>query len=303
MANQPQTWTWQKFKTSFVHHPSSDNKNRAIILIHGFGACKEHWRGNIEILSKHGDVYAIDLVGFGESSKPTSHLKDETPSSDSFCYGIEAWARQVTDFIQDDVNTEKIVLAGNSSGGVVACQTAKNLEDQKKQAEKLILIDCAQREIDDKRLSEQPPFRRLSKPLLKKLVRQRWLTRTLYKTLAKKGIIKKVLELAYPTKQNVDEELINVLYRATQDNNADEAFRGFINLFDDLLAPDIMKKLSTPVHLIWGEKDPWEPLAIAKTWTSIDCVKSIKVLPDLGHCPHDECPQAVNSEITSILQA
>ena len=303
MAHQPQIWTWQKFKTSFVHHPSSDNKNRAIILIHGFGACKEHWRGNIESLSKHGDVYAIDLVSFGESSKPTSHLKDETPSSDSFCYGIEAWARQVTDFIQDNVNTEKIVLAGNSIGGVVACQTAKNLEDQKKQAEKLILIDCAQREIDDKRLSEQPPFRRLSKPLLKKLVRQRWLTRTLYKTLAKKGIIQKVLELAYPTKQNVDEELINVLYRATQDNNADEAFRGFINLFDDLLAPDIMKKLSTPVHLIWGEKDPWEPLAIAETWTSINCVKSIKVLPDLGHCPHDECPQVVNSEITSILQA
>ena len=76
----------------------------------------------------------------------------------------------------------KIVLAGNSIGGVVACQTAKNLEDQAKHAEKLILIDCAQREIDDKRLSEQPPFRRLLKPLLKKLVRQRWLTRTLYKT-------------------------------------------------------------------------------------------------------------------------
>lgn len=245
----------------------------------------------------------MDLVGFGESAKPTSHLKDEAPSNGSFCYGIEAWAQQVTDFINQKINAEKIILAGNSIGGVVACQTAKNLEDQGRQVERLILIDCAQREIDDKRLSEQPPFRRLSKPLLKKLVRQRWLTKGLYTTLAKKGIIKKVLELAYPTKQNVDDELINVLYRATQDKNADEAFRGFINLFDDLLAPDIMKELSTPVHLIWGEKDPWEPLAIAKTWTSIDCVKSIKVLPDLGHCPHDESPQMVNSEIATLLQA
>ena len=303
MAYQHQTWTWNQYSTSFIHCPSVDNDNTSIILIHGFGACKEHWRRNIEILSKHGDVYAMDLVGFGESAKPTSHLKDESPSSGSFCYGIEAWAQQVTDFINQKINAEKIILAGNSIGGVVACQTAKNMEDQGTQVEKLILIDCAQREIDDKRLSEQPPFRRLSKPLLKKLVRQRWLTRGLYRTLAKKGIIKKVLELAYPTKQNVDDELINVLYRATQDKNADEAFRGFINLFDDLLAPDIMKELSTPVHLIWGEKDPWEPLAIAKTWTSIDCVKSIKVLPDLGHCPHDECPQMVNSEITTLLQA
>ncbi|MCB4400648.1 alpha/beta fold hydrolase [Synechococcus sp. MU1625] len=303
MTYQPQTWTWNQFNTSFIHCPSVDNRSRAIILIHGFGACKEHWRGNIEILSQHGDVYAMDLVGFGESAKPTSHLKDEAPSNGSFCYGIEAWAQQVTDFINQKINAEKIILAGNSIGGVVACQTAKNLEDQGRQVERLILIDCAQREIDDKRLSEQPPFRRLSKPLLKKLVRQRWLTKGLYTTLAKKGIIKKVLELAYPTKQNVDDELINVLYRATQDKNADEAFRGFINLFDDLLAPDIMKELSTPVHLIWGEKDPWEPLAIAKTWTSIDCVKSIKVLPDLGHCPHDESPQMVNSEIATLLQA
>ena len=303
MTTQSNSWSWNNLHTSFIHQPSSKVKNSAIILVHGFGACKEHWRGNIESLSECGDVWAIDLVGFGESDKPTSHLKDEIPNSKSFCYGIEAWSQQVTDFINQKVDAQTVFIAGNSIGGVVACQTAKNLEDQGRPAEKLILIDCAQREIDDKRLSEQPPFRRLSKPLLKKLVRQRWLTRTLYKSLAKKGIIKRVLELAYPTKQNVDDELINFLYRATQDNNADEAFRGFINLFDDLLAPDIMKKLSTPVHLIWGEKDPWEPLAIAKTWTSIDCVKSIKVLPDLGHCPHDECPQVVNSEITSILQA
>ena len=45
-----------------------------------------------------------------------------------------------------------------------------------------------------------------------------------------------------------------------------------------------------------------EPLAIAKTWTSLDCVKSMKVLPELGHFPHDESPQAVNSEIASLLQ-
>ena len=302
MTYQQQTWNWNQFSTSFIHYPSVDNNNTSIILIHGFGACKEHWRGNIESLGKQGNVYALDLVGFGESSKPTSHLKDESPISGSFCYGIKAWAQQVTDFINQKINAEKIILAGNSIGGVVACQTVKNLEDQGTLVQKLILIDCAQREIDDKRLSEQPPFRRLSKPLLKKLVRQRWLTRGLYKTLAKKGIIKKVLELAYPTKQNVDDELINVLYRATQDKNADEAFRGFINLFDDLLAPDIMKELSTPVHLIWGEKDPWEPLAIARTWTSLDCVKSMKVLPELSHCPHDESPQAVNSEIASLLQ-
>ena len=41
-----------------------------------------------------------------------------------------------------------------------------------------------------------------------------------------------------------------------QGDGAAEAFRGFINLFGDHLAPQLMQELTIPVDLIWGEMDP-----------------------------------------------
>ena len=301
-----QHWQWKGFSIAYSAKPAAIESNNAIILVHGFGACKEHWRVNIDALANVGHVYALDLIGFGQSAKPSSRLQGELQGDGenaNFQYCIASWAQLTRDFIKQFADNKKITLIGNSIGGVVACETARLLETTSEAADKIILIDCAQREIDDKRLSEQPPFRKLSKPLLKKLVRQRWLTNALYRGLAKPGVIKRVLKIAYPTKRNVDQELIDVLYRATQDTNSPESFRGFINLFDDLLAPDILRQLKTPTYLIWGEKDPWEPVEEAKKWQSIDSVKSLQIFAGLGHCPHDESPETINPALISLIKS
>ena len=301
-GTQKKSWNWKHLKIKYLEGKCYRDNQPSIVFIHGFGACKEHWRHNLAELNKSFNVYALDLVGFGESEKPRSRLKDEKAIESLFCYGIAEWTSQVIDFIEQCVTNSEIIMVGNSIGGVIASEAARQIESEGKMARKLILIDCAQRQIDDKRLAEQPPFRRLAKPLLKSLVRQRWITRALYKSLARPGIIKKILTIAYPSGSNVDDDLVNVLYSATQDINADEAFRGFINLFDDLLAPDILKQLKTPTYLIWGEKDPWEPVDEAKKWSSYSCVQQIDILENLGHCPHDENPELVNNLIYSLTK-
>ena len=53
-----------------------------------------------------------------------------------------------------------------------------------------------------------------------------------------------------------------------------------------------MKGLTVPVDLIWGEQDPWEPIAEARRWAkTLSCIRSLEVIPDAGHCPHDEAPE------------
>ena len=111
------------------------------------------------------------------------------------------------------------------------------------------------------------------------------------------------MKVAYPTGNNVNEELIDILYQPTQRRGASEAFRGFINLFDDYLAPDLLKISKNPVYLIYGEKDPWEPVKEAKKWfETFECVKSLDVIKDAGHCPHDEMPEKVNPILEKIIQ-
>ena len=64
-----------------------------------------------------------------------------------------------------------------------------------------------------------------------------------------------------------------------------------------------MGNLTVPVDLIWGEKDPWEPLAEAMNWAeTIPTVRSLQVITGAGHCPHDEAPEMVNQQLLRRVQ-
>ena len=272
----------------------------AVLLIHGFGANTNHWRFNQPVLAEQAPTYAIDLLGFGCSDQPRSRLRDEPVEADSVHYGFDLWGTQVADFCREVID-RPVRLVGNSIGGVVALRAAQLLNDQ---CHGVVLIDCAQRLMDDKQLATQPPWMAWIRPLLKTMVRQRWLSTALFRNAARPGVIRSVLKQAYPSGNNLDDELVNLLFQPTQRDGAAEAFRGFINLFDDDLAPLLMKELATPVDLIWGEKDPWEPLAEAQRWTStISCIRSLSVIEGAGHCPHDEEPLATNQAIRHALMS
>ena len=125
---------------------------------------------------------------------------------------------------------------------------------------------------------------------------------TAYVVLKNKKVIKKILEQAYPTGKNIDKDLIEILYQPSQRKNSKEAFRGFINLFDDYLATDLFDKVNAPIQLIWGEKDPWESLSEAKAWKKqFSNIKRLDIIYGAGHCPHDEIPDQVNNHILDWL--
>ena len=294
-----QLWNWKNYQIAWQVEEEANNDEIAIVLIHGFGACKEHWRFNQKNISSIAPCYALDLVGFGDSSKPNSQLLFEKKSSKNFNYCFDSWSSQVFDFCNEIVK-KPVILIGNSIGGVIALNTAKKLS---KKCLGLILIDCAQRTMDDKRLEEQPLFMRFLRPVIKTLVRQRIFSSNIFKNAANRAFIEKILKVAYPSGNNVDTELIDILFQPTQGKGASEAFRGFINLFDDHLAPDLLNQLNKPVHLIWGEKDPWEPVKEAQHWfKKFECIKTLDIIPNAGHCPHDEMPEKVNPIIKKIIQ-
>ena len=271
----------------------------AVLLIHGFGANTEHWRFNQPVLAELVPTYAIDLLGFGRSDQPRARLKDEAEQEGSVHYGFDLWGQQVADFCREVIG-RPVLLVGNSIGGVVALRAAQLLQDQ---CRGVVLIDCAQRLMDDKQLATQPAWMAWIRPLLKTMVRQRWLSTALFRNAARPGVIRSVLKQAYPSGNNIDDALVDLLYQPTQRDGAAEAFRGFINLFDDYLAPDLMQNLSVPVHLIWGEQDPWEPLSEAQRWSqTIRCIQSIEVIPGAGHCPHDESAEQTNKALIECLQ-
>ena len=298
--NKSETWKWNNWEISWSLSKNSTFENNInILLVHGFGASKRHWRHNQDFLGKSFNCYAIDLLGFGESGQPSALLNYEPYRKNSIKYSFDLWSNQISTFCSEVIKSP-VYLVGNSIGGVIVLKAADLLKDDCKG---VILIDCAQRTMDDKRLKKSDILMNLFRPVLKTLVRQRIISNTLFTKAANPKVIKKILQQAYPSGKNIDKELIEILYQPTKRTNSKEAFRGFINLFDDYLATDLFEKVCIPIQLIWGEKDPWESVSEAKEWEKkFNNIKRLDIIKDAGHCPHDEEPEETNKLICEFIQ-
>jgi len=299
-SKKSENWKWKNWDISWSLSKKSQSSNKLnILLIHGFGASKKHWRHNQDFLANLSNCYSIDLLGFGESSQPNALLDYESYQKDSIKYSFDLWGNQIATFCSEVIK-DPVYLIGNSIGGVVALKAAQTLKNNCKG---VILIDCAQRAMDDKQLKKENILMNLLRPVIKTLVRQRIISNTLFQRAANPKVIRQILLKAYPSGKNVDEELIEILYKPSQRKNSKEAFRGFINIFDDHLAPSLFNKVEAKIQLIWGGRDPWESLEEAKNWKNkFKNIERLDIIDDAGHCPHDEFPEITNNLICKFVQ-
>ncbi|KAL3288209.1 hypothetical protein HHI36_002659 [Cryptolaemus montrouzieri] len=105
---------------------NTESKNIPIVLIHGFAAGSCFWMLNFDPLAKNRPVYAIDIIGFGRSSRPDFNDKAEQ----QIVYSIEEWRKEM--------KLEKFVLVGHSMGGYIS--TAYTI-DYPERVEHLVLCD------------------------------------------------------------------------------------------------------------------------------------------------------------------
>ena len=64
----------------------------------------------------------------------------------------------------------------------------------------------------------------LLRPVLKTVVRQRLISNSLFTRAANPKVIKKILEQAYPSGKNIDEELIEILYNPLKEKTLRKHF-------------------------------------------------------------------------------
>ncbi|XP_030644427.1 1-acylglycerol-3-phosphate O-acyltransferase ABHD5-like [Chanos chanos] len=91
------------------------SRGPALVLLHGFGGGLGLWVKNLGALSQGGPVYALDLLGFGRSSRPTfSHDPQEV--EEQFVRSLEEW--------RTAVGAELMILLGHNLGGYLSAAYA-----------------------------------------------------------------------------------------------------------------------------------------------------------------------------------
>jgi pimeloyl-ACP methyl ester carboxylesterase len=139
---------------------------------------------------------------------------------------------------------------------------------------------------------------------VQRVLKVKWIGEAFFNRVARPATVRKILHQAYGRKDAVTDELIDLLMVAAQDAGAAGVFVTFAGYSQGPLPEDLLEVLPCPAIMLWGEVDPWEPIALGKEFAKFPQVQQFIPLPGVGHCPQDEAPELVNPILQDwILQA
>ena len=243
-----------------------------LVLIHGMFGDYLDWEPVLEPLSASHRVIALDLPGFGASSKPRREY-----TADFFVSTLHEFFSQL--------GIERPILVGNSFGGQIAMLYALAHPEN---VAKLILVNSggfrqycdAERSLTESRFSEQ---------ILAGLTPQ-------INTFLFSGVFTKQSETSvrYLSKQNAK------LQRPDYPAYA-YALASSIRLSLATYLIDRLPEIACATLLVWGEKDQVIPVEQARLALTKLTKGELKTLPDCGHAPQMECPARFMEAIREFL--
>ena len=254
------------------------NDGSTVLLIHGIGGSLEDWILNADSLAKHHHVYALDLVGYGHSDKPSA--------SYSFTY----MAQFIKDFMKAE-SIDRASLIGHSLGGGISLQFSLQFPSK---VEKLVLVGSAG-------LGKQVTFllRVLTLPIIGKLLARP----------SRKGTANFLKECLYDPAL-VTDELVEFSYSLASLPGAQEALLSTVRTLGnirgmrkDALHPivDNLSSITVPTLIFWGQQDRILPVAHAQVAENKIPNSQLQIFDSCGHFPQLERPEEFNSIVLKFL--
>ncbi len=243
----------------------------AIILLHGFGSSLLTWEAWAAELSTKYRVVRYDLPGFGLTGPdPTDDYSDSRSMA-------------VLAALMDRLGIARATLVGNSMGGKLAWQFAAMYPAR---VAKLVLVS------PDGFAS--PGFEYGKKPDVPLLVR-------LLPYTLPTAIVRMSLAPAYGNPAALTDD---VLMRYRDMMLAPGVRRAMIARMRqvELQPPEpLLKRITAPTLLVWGERDGMIPFGNAKDYASVLPNTQIAAFPDLGHVPMEEAPARSLAPVLAFL--
>jgi pimeloyl-ACP methyl ester carboxylesterase len=253
-----------------------------VILIHGLGSDKTSFYETVSALTPEYTVHAIDLPGFGSSSKPLRAPYDA------------AWfARAVCRFM-DAQGIERAHLVGNSLGGRVAIEVGLRVP-ARVQSLSLLCPSLAWR-----KRRHFVPVVRLLRPELAAIPHNFGdaLVRKQFWSMFARP------ERIHPNAADVAVEEFLRNYRSANARIAFHAAARHIYLEEPNGPTGFwtrLRELEPPAMFVWGDEDPLVPLAFSRyVRDALPDVRQV-VLDQCGHVPQVEHPVDANALVHDFI--
>lgn len=231
-----------------------------IVMVHGFGANKDNWTRLAAELTDEYNVYAVDLPGHGDSSKPLD-----------LGYRFEDQVSHLAKIVEA-LSIEKTHMMGNSMGGAITALYAASYPGQVRSA---VLFDPAgileyESELVGRVMEGENPliptkegdFRRLIDFVMERKPFAPW---PIYDVMEEKAI--------------ANREINEVIFAAIRDSGSEQDFRQAI------------ARIEAPVLVVWGLEDRVINYRNADVFVEqIPDARKV-LLEGVGHAPMVEVPE------------
>jgi pimeloyl-ACP methyl ester carboxylesterase len=246
-------------------------------MIHGLAASLHDWDDLIPALTQHGYAsYALDLLGHGESPKPSSRA-----------YQMEWMFEHFMNWMHSLHLTERAIVIGHSLGGYLALEYARRVSAWTRG---LILID---------------PFYSLSQlpVLLRRTYRHPTLSGLVASNLPE-WMFRIVVDITSMSMghSNGGAHSLPERIRAQTALDYTRTAPGVYNLPNT--APDLaahLSSISTPTLVVWGDNDQTlAPASFSKMVAAMPHATA-KALP-AGHVPHQSHAEEFNAMVLEFVR-
>jgi pimeloyl-ACP methyl ester carboxylesterase len=251
-----------------------------VILIHGFGGSLWQWEYQQRALSAEHRLITLDVLGSGYSDKPDLEYRPE----------------QLVEFFRgfmDALNLPRASLIGNSMGAGLAIGMALTYPER---VDRLVLIGGLPDRIEQK----------LASPLIRQAIETRvpiWLA-SLGNWLLGRSLTETVLREIVHDSSLLTPAVIDRSHR----NRRQASLIGplltiarNLPLWEDGFAKRL-GEIRHPTLILWGSQDRVFPPQVGHELHRTIPGSTLAVIPNAGHIPQWEQPQAVNPVLIKFLQ-
>jgi pimeloyl-ACP methyl ester carboxylesterase len=277
-----ETWASQHAAGKFIDldghstHYIEKGAGEPIVLVHGFFYDSFTWSKNLDVLADGFKVYALDLWGFGYSTR------------EPMDYGYPLYAGQLLKFM-DTLGIQKASLVGHSMGGGTSIFFTVRHRDR---VDKLILVDSA---------GMPNPL-----PLLGRIANLPGIGEFMY------GLNSNLFRrMALSTNWIYDREFLTDTYfenvtRFHKIKGTTEVMLTILRKqFFHTLAHEVrhLSEMGVPILIVWGRHDKAVPLERGQEMHRILSQSRLEILEHVGHCPQDEQSQIFNRLVLDFLSS
>ena len=259
---------------------SSAQPIETVLLIHGLAGSSKTWDAVMPLLAERYDVIAPDLLGHGESAKPSGD------------YSLGAFASGLRDFLAV-LNVPRVTIIGHSFGGGVAMQLAYQHPEL---LDRLVLVGSGGlgREVS-------------------------WLLRLLtlpgFEYVMPLGFPKPAVEVGTNVgrvlgRRGIRSERLGEMWRAYASLAGAPNRTAFVRTMRGVIEPGgqtvnasdrLYLAARVPTMLVWGDRDAIIPVCHAHAAHDAIEGSRLEIMEGMGHFPHVEDPERFTRVLTDFL--